>query len=59
MTSRVGEPTAERGGRRKKFYTLEPEGLRVLDRSWAEVRDMSSGLTSKLASRVAMVEEVD
>lgn len=57
VASWIGEPTPERGGRRKKFYRLEPDGLRVLDRSWAEVRDMSAGLAGRLAERLASLEE--
>lgn len=30
VSSRVGEPTAERGGRAKKFYAVEPAGLEAL-----------------------------
>ena len=31
--SRTGEPTAERGGRAKRFLYLEPEGIEALERS--------------------------
>lgn len=31
--ARIGEPTAERGGRAKRFYHLAPEGARALERS--------------------------
>jgi PadR family transcriptional regulator PadR len=30
LTSHVGEPTAERGGRGKRFYRVTPEGLKAL-----------------------------
>jgi PadR family transcriptional regulator PadR len=30
VSSRVGEPTAERGGRAKKFYAVEPAGFEAL-----------------------------
>lgn len=56
VSSWVGEPTAERGGRRKKFYRLEKDGLRALDRSWSEVRDMAAGLAAKLDRRLEEVE---
>ena len=55
VTSWVGQPTAERGGRRKKFYRLEEAGLRALDRSWSEVREMSAGLSAKLNRRLDKV----
>jgi PadR family transcriptional regulator len=31
VSSEVGEPTPERGGRAKKFFHVEPLGLRALD----------------------------
>jgi len=41
VSSRVGEPTRERGGRAKRFFRLQPEGLErvraakaVLNRMW-------------------------
>ena len=52
VTSWVGEPTPERGGRRKKFYRLESEGLKTLERSWTEIREMSAGLSAKLNRRL-------
>jgi DNA-binding PadR family transcriptional regulator len=33
VSTRKGEPTAERGGRAKRFYSLEPEGAEALGRS--------------------------
>lgn len=36
VSTRKGEPTAERGGRAKLYYDLEREGLEALERS----RDM-------------------
>ncbi|HEX9691375.1 MAG TPA: helix-turn-helix transcriptional regulator [Gemmatimonadales bacterium] len=49
VISRQGEPTAERGGRRKRYYQLEPAGARALHTSYANLREMSSGLGAKLA----------
>jgi PadR family transcriptional regulator PadR len=48
MTSRYGEPTPERGGRRKRFYQLSPDGRRALSRSLRTVRRMARGLDPKL-----------
>lgn len=31
VSSRFGDPTPERGGKRKKFYRLEPAGATALD----------------------------
>ena len=33
LTSEMGEPTAERGGRRKRIYTITASGQRVLQSS--------------------------
>ncbi len=48
VAARVGEPTAERGGRRKKFYRLLPAGERALVRSLGALRGMAAGLGKKL-----------
>ena len=48
VTSRYGEPTAERGGRRKRFYRLSVEGRRALTRSLRTVQRMARGLEPKL-----------
>ena len=52
VRSRVGAPTPERGGRRRKYYRLEPEGARELHRSVAVLRSMSAGLLPRLADMV-------
>lgn len=44
VSSFVGEPTNERGGRRKKYFRLESHGRRVLLHSLAALRRMTSGL---------------
>ena len=31
VSSQLGEPTAQRGGRAKKFFRVEPAGLRALE----------------------------
>ena len=40
----VGEPTAERGGRRKKFFRLEPAGSRALKHSLRALDRMTADL---------------
>jgi DNA-binding PadR family transcriptional regulator len=40
----IGEPTAERGGRRKRHYRVLPAGRRALVRSVAALRRMTLGL---------------
>lgn len=52
VTAEVGEPTPERGGRRRKYYTLEPQGAIELRRSVDVIRSMSDGLIPKLEMRV-------
>ena len=48
VTSRIGEPTPERGGRRKKHYRLAASGQRALRQSLAGLRSMTDGLESEL-----------
>jgi DNA-binding PadR family transcriptional regulator len=46
--SALGEPTAERGGRRKKYFRIQPAGRRALRHALASLRRMSSGLAADL-----------
>ena len=48
LTSRLGEPTPERGGKRKRLYTIEPAGARALTRTYDALLKMASGLGPKL-----------
>ena len=48
VSAEVGEPTPERGGRRRKYYRLEPVGAEELSRSVAVIRSMSEGLMPRL-----------
>ncbi len=48
VASAVGAPTAERGGRRKKFYRLNGHGQRALRQSLGALRRMTDGLESEL-----------
>ena len=48
VSSRVGEPTAERGGRRKKHFKLMAPGQRALKQSVAALRSMTDGLEAEL-----------
>ena len=59
VTSWFGEPTPERGGRRKKFYRLEAEGLLTLDRCMSDFRAITVGLNPRLAELVAQLEHPD
>lgn len=44
VAARLGEPTAERGGRRKRHYRVTPAGNRALSRSLAALHRMTAGL---------------
>lgn len=48
VRSTWGEPTAERGGKRKKFYRIEPLGMKALSRSYTALQQMARGLAPKL-----------
>ena len=48
VRSRFGDPTPERGGRRKRFYRLRPAGQRALARSYSATIRMARGLEAKL-----------
>lgn len=50
--TRLGDPTPERGGRRKKHYTLRAPGRRALQASLDDLRAMTRGLGATLANRV-------
>jgi PadR family transcriptional regulator, regulatory protein PadR len=53
VSSRLGSPTAERGGRPKRYYRLEPAGAKALADSLRVLRDMSNGLQQRLDLAVA------
>ena len=48
VLSRFGEPTAVRGGKRKRLYSIEPAGARALTRSYEALQKMASGMTARL-----------
>jgi len=50
VESRIGEPTAERGGRRRKFYRILPAGAEDLARSLRDMRAMTRGLDEELSA---------
>lgn len=49
ISSRLGDDTPARGGRRKKFYSMEPAGARALQQSYNAVVNMAEGVAGKLA----------
>jgi len=44
ITSYMGEPSAERGGRAKRFFRIEAEGQRALHATREAMRKMTTGL---------------
>jgi PadR family transcriptional regulator PadR len=48
VVSRLGDPTPERGGKRKRLYTLQPSGERALARVYESLRLMAGGLGARL-----------
>jgi DNA-binding PadR family transcriptional regulator len=48
VRSWIGEPTAERGGRRRKYFALKPAGARALRTAYASYTGMAAGLEARL-----------
>ena len=48
VTSRLGEPTPERGGKRKRLYSVQPAGERELARVYESLRLMANGVSARL-----------
>lgn len=48
VKSYVGEPTRERGGRRRRHYLIDTPGEHALGRSYRALRKMSEGLEDRL-----------
>jgi DNA-binding PadR family transcriptional regulator len=48
VSSRLGDPTPQRGGKRKRMYTLEAAGERALARVYDSLRQMASGVATRL-----------
>lgn len=48
VSTRIGDSTPERGGRRRKYFTLEALGRRALIDSLATLRRMTAGLERDL-----------
>src|SRR4051794_35175558 len=46
LRSSVGDPTPERGGRRRKFYALTPVGVGALKQAYRSFTAMTDGFES-------------
>ena len=55
LISWEGETAPARGGRRRKYYRLEPAGAICLNRSYHNIHQMADGVLSQL-SRIAAGE---
>src|SRR5262245_9855272 len=44
LVSRLADATAERGGRSKRYYEVQPVGAVALRESWSAIRKMWEGL---------------
>jgi DNA-binding PadR family transcriptional regulator len=51
LRSWVGEPTPQRGGRRRKFYALRPSGLAALRQAYRALTAMADGLQGRLEAK--------
>lgn len=56
VRSSIGAPTPERGGRRRKYYVVRPDGARLLQETRGRMQRMEAGLLDDLA-RLAQPEE--
>ena len=52
LKSWVGDPTPQRGGRRRKFYALRPAGVAALRQAYRAFTAMADGLQSRLETEV-------
>ena len=48
VSSTLGEPTAQRGGKRKRYYRIEPAGAELLRRSHDAITSMARAVAPKL-----------
>lgn len=48
VVSYVGEPSPERGGRRRKHYVMNDPGQRALGRAYRAIRAMADGMQPQL-----------
>lgn len=48
VRSRIGDPTPQRGGRRRKYFALQPPGARALRMAYNAFDAMTAGLERRL-----------
>ncbi len=49
LASRLGDPTAVRGGRAKRLFSVKPAGVRILRQSLSEIARLTDGLEPVLS----------
>ena len=50
LQSSIGEPTAQRGGRRRKFFALRPAGTAAMRQAYHVFMSMTDGLDERLST---------
>ena len=48
VSGEIGGPTPTRGGRRKKFYRIEPKGAEALQSAYDQLANMADGIVPEL-----------
>jgi PadR family transcriptional regulator PadR len=48
VSAELGPPTAKRGGKGRKLYSLEPAGVEALRRSYEAIDRMAEGMAARL-----------
>jgi PadR family transcriptional regulator PadR len=51
LRSWVGEPTPQRGGRRRKFYAVTPSGVAAMRHAYRAFQSMADGLEERLGAK--------
>ena len=51
LRSRAGDPTPQRGGRRRKFFSMTPAGVAALKQAYRAFTAMADGLERRLETK--------
>jgi PadR family transcriptional regulator PadR len=51
LRSWIGDPTPQRGGRRRKFYALRPAGVAAMRQAYHAFTAMADGLQARLETK--------
>ena len=51
LESWTGDPTPQRGGRRRKFYAVRPAGVAAMRQAYHAVQSMAAGLEERLNAK--------